>query len=65
VKAVGHLDRVWGTLLGPVRIGSGPIAGDHADAGMGLEPEGEGLGLPRSGKRASGRRRSRSISTVP
>ena len=46
VKAVGHLERVWGTLLGPVRIGSGPIAGDHADPGMGLEPEGEGLGLP-------------------
>ena len=46
VKAVGHLDRVWGTLPGPVRIGSGPIAGDHADTGMGLEPEGEGLGLP-------------------
>ena len=36
VQAVGHLDRVWGTVLGPVRIGSGPIAGDNADTGMGL-----------------------------
>ena len=46
VKAIGDLDRVGGALPGPVRIGSGPIPGDHADAGMGLEPEGEGLGLP-------------------
>ena len=46
VQAISNLDRVWGTVLGPVRIGSGPIAGDHADTGMGLEPEGEGLGLP-------------------
>ena len=30
VQAVGHLDRVRGTLLGPVRRGSGPIAGEHA-----------------------------------
>ncbi len=45
VKAIGDLDRVWGALPGPVRIGSGPIPGDHADARMGLEPEGEGLSL--------------------
>jgi len=46
VTAVSHLDGIWDTLLGPVCIGSGAIAGDHADPGMGLEPEGEGLGLP-------------------
>ena len=54
VKAVGHLDRVWGTLRGPVRIGSGALAGDHAHTGRALEPEGEGLGLPirQEGQRA-------------
>ena len=45
VKAVGNLDRVWGTWPGAVCIGSGPIAGDHADAGIGLQPSGHGLGL--------------------
>jgi hypothetical protein len=45
VKAIGDLDRLGGTLPGPVRVCSGPIAGDHADAGMGLQPEGAGLGL--------------------
>jgi hypothetical protein len=45
VKAIGHLDGVGGTLSGPLRIGSGPIPSDHADAGMGLQPEGAGLGL--------------------
>jgi hypothetical protein len=45
VKAIGHLDGVGGALSGPIRIGSGPIPSEHADAGMGLQPEGEGLGL--------------------
>jgi hypothetical protein len=45
VQAISNLDRVWGTVLGPVRIGSGSIAGDHADAGRGLSLAGEGLGL--------------------
>jgi hypothetical protein len=36
VQAIGHLERGGGALPGPVRIGSKPIPGDHADAGMGL-----------------------------
>jgi hypothetical protein len=36
VKALGNRERVWSSLLGPVRLGVGPIAGDHADAGRGL-----------------------------
>ncbi len=36
VKAIGDLDRVGGTVPGPVGISSGPIPSDHADAGMGL-----------------------------
>ena len=36
VKAIRDLDRVGGALPGPIRIGSKPITGDHADAGMGL-----------------------------
>jgi hypothetical protein len=45
VKAIGDLDRVGGPLPGAVCIGSGPIPGDHADAGMGRQPEGHGFGL--------------------
>jgi len=45
VNAIGDLDRVGGALTGPVGVRSGPIPGDHADAGMGRSPEGEGLGL--------------------
>jgi hypothetical protein len=36
VKAIGDLDRRGGAWPGPVRVRSGPIPGDHADAGMGL-----------------------------
>jgi hypothetical protein len=32
-------------LPDPVRVCAGPIPGDHADAGMGLSPAGDGLGL--------------------
>ena len=45
VKASGPRDRVGGALSGPIRLGSGPIPGDHTDAGMGLEPEGAGCAL--------------------
>ena len=45
VKAVRNLDRVGGALPASVRIGSGPIPGDHTDAGMGLSPQGHGFGL--------------------
>jgi hypothetical protein len=45
VKAVRDLDRVGGALPGAVRVGSRSIPGDHADAGMGLQPEGHGFGL--------------------
>ena len=38
VKAVRDLDRIRGALPGAVCIGSGPISGDHADAGMCLQP---------------------------
>jgi len=46
VKAVGHLDRGGGPWPGPVGIGAGPLAGDHAAPGMGLAPAGDGRGLP-------------------
>ena len=36
VNAIRDLDRVGGALPGPIRIGSKPTPGDHADAGMGL-----------------------------
>lgn len=36
VKAIGALDRVGGAWPGSIRLGSQPITGDHADAGMGL-----------------------------
>jgi hypothetical protein len=36
MKAIRDLERSGGTLSSPVRISSGPIPGDHADAGMGL-----------------------------
>jgi hypothetical protein len=45
VNAIGALARLGGTLPGPVRVCAGPIPGDHADAGMGLSPAGDGLGL--------------------
>ena len=45
VDANRDLDRVGGTLPAAVRVGSGPIPGDHADAGMRLQPEGHGLRL--------------------
>jgi hypothetical protein len=45
VKAIGDLDRVGGALLGSVRIGSGLISSDHADAGMRRPPQDHGLGL--------------------
>jgi hypothetical protein len=45
VNASGDLDRVGGALPGAVRIGSGALPGDHADAGMGLSPQGDGLRL--------------------
>jgi hypothetical protein len=45
VSASGDLDRVGGALPGPLRVGSESIPGDHTDAGMGLSPEGHGLGL--------------------
>ena len=38
VKAIGDLDGLGGALSGFVRIGSRPISGDHADAGMRLSP---------------------------
>src|SRR6266576_1464345 len=46
VKTVRNLDRVWGTWPASVRIGSGPLPGDHTDAGMGLPPQGHGFGCP-------------------
>jgi hypothetical protein len=45
VHAIGNLDRVGGALPGAVRLGSGPLPGDDADARMGLSPPGEGLRL--------------------
>jgi hypothetical protein len=45
VKAIRHLTRGGGPLSRAVRIASIPITGDHADAGVGLSPQGEGLGL--------------------
>jgi hypothetical protein len=46
VKAVRNLDRVGGAWPASVRIGSGPLPGDHTDAGMGLSPQGHGFGRP-------------------
>ncbi len=37
VKAVRNLERVGGAWPASVRIGSGPIPGDHTDAGMSLQ----------------------------
>jgi hypothetical protein len=43
--AIGDLARGGSALPGPVRRSSGSVPGAHADTGMGVFPEGEGLGL--------------------
>jgi hypothetical protein len=54
VNAIGAVARGGGPLPGPGRRRSGPIPADHADAGLGLQPEGPGLGLTigQAGERA-------------
>ena len=65
VEPVGNLDRLRSPGANAVGIGAGPVAGDDLDAGMRLQPGGDGLGL-RSGSRSIGRlARSRSTIRVP
>ena len=45
MKPIGHLDGLGRTSPGSISIGSGAIAADDLDAGMGLEPADEGLCL--------------------
>jgi hypothetical protein len=45
MKAVGHLDSLRSASPGSISVGAGPIAADDLDAGMGLEPGEDGLGL--------------------
>src|SRR3954468_12817930 len=44
VEAVGHLDRLRSAGAHAVGKGTGPVAGDDLDAGMRLQPGGDGLG---------------------
>ena len=44
VEPVGHLDRLRSAGANAVGIGAGPVAGDDLDAGMRLQPGGDGLG---------------------
>jgi hypothetical protein len=63
VEAIGNLDRLRSPDSNAVGIGAGPVAGDDLDAGMGLQPGGDGLGR---GSRSIGRlARSRSTIRVP
>ena len=44
VEPVGHLDRLRSAGANAVGKGAGPVTGDDLDAGMRLEPGGDGLG---------------------
>ena len=46
VPAVRDLLGLGRSLARSLGVGAGPIAGDHLDARMGLEPRRHGLGLP-------------------
>ena len=63
VEPVGNLDRLRSAGANAVGKGTGPVAGDDLDAGMRLQPGGDGLGR---GSRSIGRlARSRSTIRVP
>jgi len=42
VEAIGDLDRLGRALLGPIRIGPGPVAADELDSRMHAEPRRHG-----------------------
>ena len=46
VESIRDLDGVGRSGAGAVGIGAGPVAADHLNPGMRLQPRGEGAGLP-------------------
>ena len=46
MPAIGDLDGLGGTLARPVGVGAGAIAAEDLDAGVVLQPGGEGLSGP-------------------
>ena len=64
MEAVGDLHRLGRAASRALSVGAGAIAGDHLDTGMRAQPAAS-VSASRSGSSATGRRRSRSTSTVP